>query len=121
MTSTIIISEPAATAAPEPQPLSIGGLAAEAAAVLWDADRWGLPRPWYVTVSSTQSLDFQFGDDRSSFGALAQWAESFGGTIASNPISRKDGTRARLCRVNFTYHGVRAEAYAIVTAAPATT
>ena len=80
-----------------------------------------LPQPVYVTVSSTQSLDFQFADDKASFGALAQWLDVFGGTIAANDIRREDGTPARLCRVTFTYHGVPAEAYAVVTAEPATT
>ena len=120
MTSTAL-PEPAITATSKPHRLSIGGLAAEAAALLWDAERWELPCPRYVTVSSTQSLDFQFADDKASFGALAQWLDVFGGTIAATDIRREDGTSARLCRMTFTYHGVPAEAYAIVTAEPATT
>jgi hypothetical protein len=120
MTSTAL-PEPAITATPTPHRLSIGGLAAEAAAVLRDAERRELPSPGYVTVSSTQSLDFQFADDTASFGALAQWLEAFGGTIAAKDIRRENGTPARLCRVTFTYHGVAAEAYAIVTAEPAST
>jgi hypothetical protein len=120
MTSTAL-PEPAITAASKLHRLSIGGLAAEAAALLWDAERRELPSPGYFTVSSNQSLDFQFPDNKASFGALAQWLEAFGGTIAANDICREDGTSARLCRVTFTYHGVRAEAYAIVTAEPAAT
>ena len=120
MTSTAL-PEPAITATSKPHRLSIGALAAEAAALLWDAERRDLPRPGYFTVSSTQSLDFQFADDKASFGALAQWLEAFGGTIAANDIRREDGTAARLCRVTFTYHGVPAEAYAVVTAEPAAT
>ena len=120
MTSTAL-PEPAITAASKLHRLSIGGLAAEAAALLWDAERRELPTPGYFTVSSTQSLDFQFADDKASFGALAQWLDVFGGTIAAKDIRREDGTPARLCRVTFTYHGVPAEAYAIVTAEPAST
>jgi hypothetical protein len=99
--------------------MSIGGLAAEAAAVLWDSERWGLPGPRNVTVYSGAAgaeLSFQFGDTPASFTALAQWADFFGGTITSKNI-RHNGP-ARLCRVKFTYHGVPADAYAIV---PATT
>jgi len=116
MVSTTTTTEPGLTATPEPQPLSIGGLAAEAAAVLWDAERWELPRPRYITVSGSQHVGFQFADDPASFDALARWAESFGGTIITTPIRRDDGSPAILCRVNFTYHGVSAEAYAIVKA-----
>ena len=68
-----------------------------------------------------RASDFQFADDKASFGALAQWLDVFGGTIAAKDIRREDGTPARLCRVRFTYHGVPAEAYAVVTAEPATT
>jgi hypothetical protein len=110
-----------ATTKPHRLRLSIGGLAAEAAAALWDAERWEVPRPCYVTVSSTQSLDFQFADDKASFSALVQWLDAFGGTIAIKDIRREDGTPARLCRVRFTYHGVAAEAYAVVTLEAATT
>jgi hypothetical protein len=117
MTETVIFVDPPGS----PQRLSIGGVAAEAAAVLWDAERWGLPRPGYVTVSSTQFVDFQFDDTSASFAALAQWAQAFGGTITGKPITCRDGTPARLCEVKFTYHGARAVAYAIVTAIPATT
>jgi hypothetical protein len=119
MTSTAL-PEPARMATPGPLPLSIGGLAAEAAAVLWDAERWTLPRPCLVTVFDTPELSFQFTNDKSSFGALAQWADAFGGTITSKQIRTEKGP-ARLCRVTFTYHDVRAQAYAIVKAAPATT
>jgi hypothetical protein len=101
-------------ATPEPSPLSIGALAAEAAAVMWDAECWGLPQPHYVTVSSTRSIDFQFADDPASFDALALWLGAFGGTIATDPIRCANGDPATLCRVNFTYHGVSAEAYALV-------
>jgi hypothetical protein len=120
MTSTALPDQ-AVTATSKPHRLSIGALAAEAAAVLWDAERWELPSPGYFTVSSTQSLDFQFADDKASFGALAQWLEAFGGTIAIKDMCREDGTPARLCRVRFTYHGVPAEAYAVVTPELATT
>ena len=107
---------------PAELPLSIGGLAAEAAAVLWDAERLGLPRPRYFSVSAgSQDVGLQFDDDPASFDALAKWADLFGGTITTNPIRRDDGSPAMLCRVNCTYHGVPVEAYAIVTAETATT
>ena len=121
MASTTI-HEPGLSAAPEPQSLSIGGLAAEAAAVLWDAERLGLPRPCYFSVSAgSQDVGLQFDDDPASFAALAKWADLLGGTITTTPIRRDDGRPATLCRVNCTYHGVPVEAYAIVTAATATT
>jgi hypothetical protein len=102
-------------------PLSIGGLTAEAAAVLWDIERWALPRPCMATVHDTPPLSFRFGDAPASFAALAQWAEAFGAVITSKTIGREDDSPARLCRVSFGYHGVRAQAYAIVTTAPVTT
>jgi hypothetical protein len=114
---------PAATATSDSRPLSMGVLVAKAAAVLWDAERWGLPGPRNVTVYDHYSgpeLSYQFADDKPSFAAIAQWADAFGGTVASKTI-RHGGSPARLCRVKFDYHGVPAVAYAIVTAAPATT
>ncbi len=116
MVSTTI-SEPGSMATPpDPPSLSIGGLAAEAASVLWDVERRGLPRPRYFSVSGSQHVGFQFDDDPASFDALARWADLFGGTITTKPIRRDDGSPAMLCRVNFTYHGVPVEAYAIVKA-----
>lgn len=107
---------PALSTTSEPQSLSIGGLAAEAAAVLWDAERWGLPRPCYFAVSgSGQHIGFQFADDPVSIEALLRWLKAFGGTITTTPIRRDDGHLAMLYRVNFDYHAVSIEAYAIVT------
>jgi len=120
MVSTTI-PDPGLAPAPDPPLLSIGGLAAEAASVLRDAERRGLPRPRYVTVSDTQRVGFQFDDDPASFDALAQWADSFGGTIDTHPIHRADGSPAFLRRVNFTYRCVPVEAYAIVKAETAAT
>lgn len=117
--STAAIHQPATTATPDVPRLSIGGLAAEAAAVLWDAERWGLPRPCMVTVYDGSELSFQFADDKSSFSALVQWADAFGGTITSKQL-RDEKPPARVCRVHFGYHGVRVKAYAIVSAVPAT-
>jgi hypothetical protein len=119
--TTPAISEPASTAIASPGPLTIGGLTAEAAAVLWDIERWALPRPCMVTVHDAPPLSFQFGDAPASFAALAQWAEAFGAVITSKTICCKDGSPARLCRVSFGYQSVRAQAYAIVTTAPVPT
>ena len=115
------IPDRAAPAVPGPSLLSIGGLAAEASAVLWDAERWELPRPCYVTMHHAGNVSFLFDNDPASFAALARWAESFGGVITSKPIRRDDGSPATFARVSFGYHGAPMEAYAIIPAAPATT
>jgi hypothetical protein len=119
--TTAAIDRPASTADADPGTLSIGGLTAEAAAVLWDTERWALPRPCMVTVHDSPPLSFQFGDRPASFAALAQWAEAFGAVITSKTICRENGSLARLCRVSFGYHGVRAQAYAIATTTPVST
>ncbi len=114
------IPDPAPVAVPEPAPLSIGGVAAEAASVLWDAERWELPRPCYLTVHDIGAIGFLFADTQASFAALARWLEAFGGTITNKDIRHDDGRPARLCQVNFTYHDTPMEAYAIVTTATVT-
>jgi hypothetical protein len=97
-------------------PMSISVLAATAADVLRDADH--LPRPRYVSVSSTQHIGVQFGPDPSSLRTLAQWAELFGGTLISAPHDGEDGPETS-CHVEFTYYGVAIEAYAFIPAATA--
>jgi hypothetical protein len=76
-----------------------------------------LPQPRYLTVSRGQSIDLQFPDARS----ITRWALRFGGVLTSTPV-KADATGPRiLCQAQFDYYGIRAEAYAIIPAATATT
>lgn len=114
-------SEPVRPADPITYLLSLGGLAAKAAAVLWDVERCDLPRPHYLSVSSTGSIGFQFDDDPASQAALARWVQAFGGTITAKHIRRQDGSPATLAQVNFDYDRLPMHAYAVITTATATT
>ena len=79
-----------------------------------------LPQPRYLTVSDTQSIDLQFPTAWSSYQSITRWAQRFGGVLTSRPASDdSDGPRT-LCQVEFDYYGIRAEAYAVIPAATAT-
>ena len=87
--------------------------------LLGKAEDFGLPVPRYFSVSqSGQEVCLQFGDTPDSFGAMAQWAERFGGTVTACPHSR-DGQQSVHCQVRFPYLGVNVEAYAFITAGQA--
>jgi hypothetical protein len=89
--------------------------------LLEKAEDSGLPAPRYLSVSQRgQEVCLQFGDSPDSFGAMAQWAERFGGTVTACPHSDRDGRQSVHCQARFPYLGVSVEAYAFITAATAT-
>jgi hypothetical protein len=71
-----------------------------------------LPKPRYLSVSSTQSVNLQFADAQ----PITRWALRFGGVLSSTLIE-DDGKGPRtMCQVEFDYYGIRVEAYAIIPA-----
>jgi hypothetical protein len=79
-----------------------------------------LPQPWYLTVSSTQSISLQFPDAPSSYRAITRWALRFGGVLTSKPATDQSKGARTTCALEFDYYGIRADAYAIIPAATAT-
>ena len=80
-----------------------------------------LPGPRFITASAGgQEIELQFSGDRSTFAAMARWAERFGGTITGEPGTDDDGSAYVRCEVRFTAEGVRVKAYAYVQAGKAT-
>lgn len=78
-------------------------------------------QPRCLSVSGTQHIDVQFDPaNPGTLHALAQWAELFGGTLASKPIKSENGP-AVIYRVRFSYYGVETDAYTIIPAETATT
>lgn len=77
-----------------------------------------LPQPRHLSVSGGgQEIALQFGDARS----IAQWARRFGDVLTSTPIEEDSKGPRNICRAVFDYHGICAEAYAIIPAATAAT
>jgi hypothetical protein len=110
--TTIYIYDPAA-AAPLP-PLPVGALVIATWNLLEEAS--DLPQPVYITVSSTQIVTLQFPDNQDSYRAIARWAHRFGGVITNRPVKDDGNERRTVCSADFTYYGIRAEAYAIIPA-----
>src|SRR6266705_465952 len=74
---------------PELPPLPIGVLAVGTAELLQQAA--DLPQPHYITISSTQRVDFQFAPEQASVRAITRWALRFGSVVTSEPHQAKDG------------------------------
>jgi hypothetical protein len=102
---------------------SLGALAEYTADLL--SENHDLPGPVFFSVSEAgQEVSLQFAGTPACFRALAQWAERFGGTVTGCPTTHDDGRQSVHCKVKFTDHGVKVEAYAFITApkaAPAAT
>jgi hypothetical protein len=93
---------------------------AQAAATLLSANA-DLPAPQYLAVSAVgQEIELQFSSDPSTFRAMAQWAERFGGTVTGQPGANKDGTPYVRCEVHFTADALAVRAYAYIQAGKAT-
>jgi hypothetical protein len=117
--SSIYIFDPSDGAAlPELPPLPIGVLAVGTADLLQLAA--DLPQPHYVTISSTQSVDFQFAPEQASVRAITRWALRFGSVVTTRPHQGKDGPQT-WHRTDFDYFGIAVTAYAHIPAAPAVT
>jgi|SRR5215831_8297835 len=104
----------------EPAPsLPVRDLAQAAATLL--AANADLPAPLYVAVwAAGQEIELQFSSDPSTFRAMAQWAERFGGTVTGQPGAKDDGTPHVRCEVRFTADTIAVKAYAYILAAKAT-
>jgi hypothetical protein len=113
--TTIYIYDPKA-AAPLP-PLPVSALVIATWNLLEEAS--DLPQPSYITVHHrTQSIGLQFPAEASSYRAIARWAHRFGAVITTAPVGDDgDGLRTS-CSAEFDYYGIRAQAYAIIPAAP---
>ena len=105
-------------ALPELPPLPIGTLAVGTADLLRQAA--DLPQPHYITISSTQSVDFQFAPEQASVRAITRWALRFGSVVTSEPHQGRSGPET-WCRADFDYFGIAVTAYAHIPAAPAVT
>jgi hypothetical protein len=80
-----------------------------------------LPAPRCMSASAGgQEIELQFSSDRSTFHAMARWAERFGGTITGEPGTDADGSPYVRCEVTFDIEGARVKAYAYVQADKAT-
>jgi hypothetical protein len=114
---SIHIFDPSDGAAlPELPPLPIGVLAVGTAELLQQAA--DLPQPHYITISSTQSVDFQFAPEQASVRAITRWALRFGSVITSAPHPGRNGPET-WHRADFDYAGIAVTAYAHIPAAPA--
>jgi hypothetical protein len=118
MTSIHIYDPSDGAALPELPPLPIGVLAVGTADLLQQAA--DLPQPHYVTISTTQSADFQFAPEQASVRAITRWALRFGSVVTSEPHQGKDGPQTWY-RTDFDYFGIAVTAYAHIPAAPAST
>ena len=101
---------------PELPPLPISILVLGTADLLQQAA--DLPQPRYITISATQSVDFQFAPEQASVRAIARWALRFGSVITSQPGEGRDGPET-WHRADFDYAGIAVTAYAHIPAAPA--
>jgi hypothetical protein len=77
-----------------------------------------LPQPHYITISSTQSVDFQFAPEQASVRAITRWALRCGSIITSQPHPGRNGPET-WHRADFDYAGIAVTAYAHIPAAPA--
>ena len=118
MTSIHIYDPKDGAALPELPPLPIGVLAVGTADLLQQAA--DLPQPHYITISSTQSVDFQFASEQASVRAITRWALRFGSVVTNEPHQGKDGPET-WHRTDFDYFGIAITAYAHVPAEPADT
>jgi hypothetical protein len=94
---------------PELPPLPIGVLVVGTADLLRQAA--DLPQPRYITISATQSVDFQFAPEQASVRAITRWALRFGSVMTTQPHQGKDGPET-WCRTDFGYFGIAVTAYA---------
>jgi hypothetical protein len=101
---------------PELPPLPIGVLVVGTADLLQQAA--DLPQPHYITISSTQRVDFQFAPEQASVRAITRWALRFGSVITSQPHPGRNGPET-WHRADFDYFGIAVTAYAHIPAAPA--
>jgi hypothetical protein len=100
-------------------PLPIGSLVADAADLLSVAT--DLPRPQSVDVHEfCQHINLHFDSDPASYSVLALWAERFGATLTSQPWHDDTIGLVTICRVQFEFHGIAIEAFAVIPAALAT-
>ena len=118
MTSIHIFDPSDGAALPELPPLPIGVLAVGTADLLQQAA--DLPQPHYLTISDTQSVDFQFAPEQASVRTITRWALRFGSVVTSEPHQGKDGPETWY-RTQFGYFGIAVTAYAHIPAATAST
>ena len=118
MTSIHIYDPGDSMALPELPPLPIGVLAVGTADLLQQAA--DLPQPHFITISSTQSVDFQFAPELASMRAITRWALRFGSVMTSEPHWEENGPQT-WCRTKFDYFGIDVTAYAHIPAEPAST
>ena len=108
MTSIHIYDPGDGAALPELPPLPIGVLVVGTADLLQQAA--DLPQPHYITISSTQSVDFQFAPEQASVRAITRWALRFGSVITSQPHHGQGRSRdlapGRLRLLRHRRHGV---------------
>jgi len=92
----------------------------DAATMLLSANA-DLPEPRHLSVSAAgQQIEMQFSGDRSTFRAMALWAERFGGTVTGQPGADDNGTPYVRCEVRFTADTIPVKAYAYILADKAT-
>jgi hypothetical protein len=92
----------------------------DAATMLLSANA-DLPEPRHLSVSAAgQEIEMQFSGDPSTFRAMAQWAERFGGTVTGQPGADDDGTPFVRCEVRFITETIPVRAYAYILADKAT-
>jgi hypothetical protein len=113
MTSIYIYDPDDGAELPELPPLPIGVLAVGTADLLQQAA--DLPQPHYITISSSQSVDFQFAPEQASVRAITRWALRFGSVVTSEPHQGTDGPEI-WHRTEFGYFGIAVTAYAHIPA-----
>ena len=118
MTSIYIFDPSDGAALPELPPLPIGVLAVGTADLLQQAA--DLPQPHYITISSTQRVDFQFAPEQASARAITRWALRYGSVVTSEPHQGQDGPQTWY-RADFDYFGIAVTAYAHIPAGTAST
>lgn len=108
MTDTIA-TDATVAAAREPHTRS---LSRDLAELLWETS--DLPQPSSVTVyGSHDHMTLHFESDPASYATVAQWAARFGGTVVHRPITH-EGQPSVICRTEWTMHGVKIDAFALI-------
>jgi hypothetical protein len=111
------------TTAPGMRPdKSLPFLADTATDLLALAEDAALPLPVSLRISQVcQDVSLGFAKGHDSLAALARWAECFGVTVTGDPYTGDDGEQSIYCQVEFTYGGMRVEAFAFIPAGEAST
>jgi hypothetical protein len=96
-------------ALPDLPPIPIGALAVGLCDLLDQAK--DLAQPRYITISDTQSIGLQFGNDQASLKAIDRWARRFGSEVTTS-VRNDDNGPWQWVTTTLDWFGVEVVAYA---------